>query len=94
MLTRGLSINTRDTVCRARCTDNKSDAVIYQGLEFAYDLTKNESIAEAYEKQMSIINEDGTIKEYEYDCECLGLDKPLPSPAIPAGPRHRTTQSN
>lgn len=48
---------------------NKSDAVIYQGLEMAYEVTKNESIADAYEKQMSIINEDGTIKEYEYDCE-------------------------
>lgn len=34
----------------------------------AYGLTKNESIADAYEKQMSIINEDGSIKEYEYDC--------------------------
>lgn len=31
-------------------------------------MTKNESIADAYEKQMSIINEDGSIKEYEYDC--------------------------
>ncbi|POS76829.1 cell wall glycosyl hydrolase YteR [Diaporthe helianthi] len=44
-----------------------TNAVIYQGLEFAYELTKNESIADAYEKQMSIINKDGTIKEYEYD---------------------------
>lgn len=35
----------------------------------AYEVTKNESIADAYEKQMSIINEDGSIKEYEYDCE-------------------------
>lgn len=34
----------------------------------AYEITKNESIADAYEKQMSIINEDGSIKEYEYDC--------------------------
>lgn len=77
-------------MCRARYTDNKSDAVIYQGLEFAYDLTKNESIADAYEKQMSIINEDGTIKEYEYDCKCLALDSLLPNTAIPARPWRRT----
>lgn len=54
---------------RHGCTDNKLDAVIYQGLEFAIELTKNETIVDAYEKQMSIINEDGTIKEYEYDCK-------------------------
>lgn len=55
---------------RHGCTDIcKLDAVIYQGLEFAIELTKNETIVDAYEKQMSIINEDGTIKEYEYDCE-------------------------
>ncbi|KAI3401945.1 hypothetical protein diail_6505 [Diaporthe ilicicola] len=44
-----------------------TNAVLYGGLELAYALTNNETIASAYEQLMSIINEDGSIKEYKYD---------------------------
>lgn len=74
----GRATNTSATSYLARMADTHirrgieldfgyTNAVIYQGLELAYEATRNESIADAYEKQMSIINEDGSIKEYEYD---------------------------
>lgn len=45
--------------------------VLYRGFEWAYELTQNETIADFYESQMSIVEEDGTIVDYNYTFHSL-----------------------
>lgn len=39
---------------------------LYRGFELAYDLTQNETLLSFYEDQMSIVQDDGTMTDYNY----------------------------
>ncbi|KAF3769010.1 family 105 glycoside hydrolase [Cryphonectria parasitica EP155] len=46
---------------------NYGTAVVYKGLERAISLTKNQTLVDFYEGQMSIVQDNGTITGYNYN---------------------------
>jgi rhamnogalacturonyl hydrolase YesR len=48
-------------------TFHYTQATLYKGYEFAYELTKNETYTEWYRDQVdSVVADDGTIKDWNY----------------------------
>lgn len=43
-----------------------TNAVLHRGFEVAYGLTQNETLLSWYEDQMSIVQDDGSITDYDY----------------------------
>lgn len=43
-----------------------TNAVLYRAFENAYELTQNETLLSFYEDQMSIVEDDGSITDYDY----------------------------
>lgn len=42
------------------------NAVLHRGFELAYEVTQNETLLSFYQDQMSIVQDDGSIADYDY----------------------------